>query len=923
MSLSLDATLRALNDCGCCAGLSADTPVQIENRPGLTAIAYRAGTHALFKESLLSRLTTFPLSSLRALTARDDDDFSVALLDAWAVVCDVLTFYQERIANEQYLRTATELVSTIELARLVDYRRQPGVAASVDLAFTLEEAPGALGQALGVGAVTQAVPSPPLRLALARGTKVQSIPGPGEQAQTFETVEPIEARAEWNAILPRLRQPQVLSASAPSVVLQGTATNLQPGQVLLIVTGPAAAALKRIRSITIDDQSKTTSVVLNPGGVFPPAFVRPVLPKGDLNTLAAKVSLTEQVVQSAIVSKAWSEEDLSAAVNMQGWDVEALAAAVKKQTAQPAPSALTRVFALRQRAAIFGHNAPKWGSLPASLRFGEVVKNSAKVDTVNPAVFPAPGWEDRTLDKDGTTQIFLDAVYPAATPGSLIALSPPSAAPGTEQVCRVTENVETTRADFAISAKVSRLAVDFVAPAVSKLASFKMRETTVFVQSEALSLADLPIPNAVGGESTVLNQLYLGLKAGHRVIVSGERVDLKGTRTSEACVLKEVVVENGFTVVTFQKGLVYQYLRPTVTINANVAPATHGEGVDEVLGSGNASQSFQQFALKQPPLTYVSAPTPSGGASTLGVRVNDILWHEVSTLLGQGPEDRVYVTRTGDDGKTTVLFGDGRAGARLATGQENVRATYRKGTGAAGLLPAHRITQLLSRPQGLKEATNPLSSAGGADPEGLDDVRRNAVLNIRTLGRIVSLRDYEDFARSFAGVAKSLATWTWSGSTRSVFVTIAGVNGAEVKRDSSLYVNLMKAMLEAGDPTVPLALESYTPRLFRLSGGVGIDPDYLPDKVLDAVAEQLRRTFAFEAREFGQPVALSEVVAAIQEVRGVVFVDLNELYRSDLAPGPDPNSVLLASAPRPGAENPAGAELLTLDPRPLALQVLP
>src|SRR5262245_54133332 len=48
-------------------------------------------------------------------------------------------------------------------------------------------------------------------------------PAPGEQAQTFETVEKIEARAEWNAIRPRLVQPQLLSKTMGSIVVQGTA----------------------------------------------------------------------------------------------------------------------------------------------------------------------------------------------------------------------------------------------------------------------------------------------------------------------------------------------------------------------------------------------------------------------------------------------------------------------------------------------------------------------------------------------------------------------------------------------------------------------------------------------------------------------------------------------------------------------------
>src|SRR5512147_1137707 len=78
------------------------------------------------------------LRPLFALTTRERYDPSIALLDAWAIVGDILTFYQERIANEGYLRTATERRSIIELARLVGYRLRPGVAATVYLAYTLD-----------------------------------------------------------------------------------------------------------------------------------------------------------------------------------------------------------------------------------------------------------------------------------------------------------------------------------------------------------------------------------------------------------------------------------------------------------------------------------------------------------------------------------------------------------------------------------------------------------------------------------------------------------------------------------------------------------------------------------------------------------------------------------------------------------------
>src|SRR5712692_8552350 len=137
--------------CGCCEGIQIVTPESEANRPGLSAIAYRVGTHATFFESMLARLSNLYLDvpasdggsalervyPLRRLTTREPSDPSIALLDAWATVADVLTFYQERIANEGYLLTATERRSILELAKLVGYKLRPGVSASVFLAFTV------------------------------------------------------------------------------------------------------------------------------------------------------------------------------------------------------------------------------------------------------------------------------------------------------------------------------------------------------------------------------------------------------------------------------------------------------------------------------------------------------------------------------------------------------------------------------------------------------------------------------------------------------------------------------------------------------------------------------------------------------------------------------------------------------------------
>ncbi len=153
----------------------------------------------------------------------------------------------------------------------------------------------------------------------------------------------------------------------------------------------------------------------------------------------------------------------------------------------------------------------------------------------------------------------------------------------------------------------------------------------------------------------------------------------------------------------FTTSLQYQYRRDSVKLYANVALATHGETVNETLGSGAARQAHQHFTLKHIPLTYVGAANETGAEAALEVRVNAIRWHETPTLYNAGANDRSYVLRMGKDSAGTIQFGDGRHGARLPTGQENLRAIYRKGIGATGNLKAGQLAQLLTRPLGLKD----------------------------------------------------------------------------------------------------------------------------------------------------------------------------------------------------------------------------
>jgi len=246
-----------------------------------------------------------------------------------------------------------------------------------------------------------------------------------------------------------------------------------------------------------------------------------------------------------------------------------------------------------------------------------------------------------------------------------------------------------------------------------------VRDTTIYANSEKLDLIDLPIEDNVAGDKLELDSMQIDLEMGQTAILTGERADLEGVIASEVVTFAGIFHTGHFTQLTFTRPLKNPYKRETVTLNANVAPATHGESRQEILGSGDAALAMQRFTIRQVPLTYVSAPVPSGSLSTLELRVNSVLWHETPDLYRIGSEDRNYILRHHDAGEASILFGDGAHGMRPPTGEENITATYRTGIGTDGLVNERQISLLLTQPLGVRNVTNPLAPTGAEDPEVL------------------------------------------------------------------------------------------------------------------------------------------------------------------------------------------------------------
>jgi predicted phage baseplate assembly protein len=409
----------------------------------------------------------------------------------------------------------------------------------------------------------------------------------------------------------------------------------------------------------------------------------------------------------------------------------------------------------------------------------------------------------------------------------------------------------------------------------------------------------------------------LGLHAGRRLIVSGVAVDGGKDLVHQATLVAVQSHAHG-SVLMITPPLPVPLKRGSVVVHANVALATHGETVSQILGAGDASRTFQRFDLKRAPLTYRSAGNESGADSEISVRVGEIEWAEKPTMFGADPAERAYTLNTDEQGRTLVVFGDGLRGARLPSGVNNVRATYRQGVGKAGNVRADQLTQLVTRPLGLKSVSNPAAAQGGTEPEGADQARRSMPIGTRTLGRTVSLLDYEDFARAFNGVAKAQAQVLHLPGGPTIAITVAGQDGAMLSDANPVWNHLWLALKHGGDPHVNIALLSHQPITFRVGLKVKRDPAYDLKPLLGAVEAALRTQYSFDVRSLGQPVWESDIIARVHSVPGVVAVDLDFLYRS--SPETEamraPHTRLLAGRMRVRDGVALAAELLTLDPEP-------
>ena len=340
--------------------------------------------------------------------------------------------------------------------------------------------------------------------------------------------------------------------------------------------------------------------------------------------------------------------------------------------------------------------------------------------------------------------------------------------------------------------------------------------------------------------------------------------------------------------------------------------------VDEDLGVVSAL-AWPRFRprLQQVPLTF-AAPYPYSGeglalrsataafawtpdqcvpavqslASTLNGTVET--WEFAPDMLAGtlGPDDRVFTVEAESDGSAYIRFGDNEHGVRPDPGT-SFSASYRIGNGSGGNVGARTIAHIVTTVAGISAVTNPMAASGGQAPESIEHVRQSAPFAFRTQERAVTESDYADVAERYPGVERAAATFRWTGSWYTVFITVDRIGGLAL---DDAFKNGLRNFIEyyrmAG---YDLEIESAISVPVDLSMHVCVEADYFQSDLRTALLKRFSSrpqpdgaVGLFSPGNFllGQPFYLSPLIAAAQAVDGVQSVRVTTFERQD-HPGDD------------------------------------
>lgn len=826
-------------------------PKAIFNRPGLTEILYRIGTYADMREHMFDHLNK--RAELAAWTHRGADDPGIALLEATAEVGDILTFYQQLYANEAYLRTADWVESVRELIQLTGYRLYPGVGSLAEFALTIK----------GGQAVT--VPE-------AFGFKV---PLAGQkQSAEFETSHELRA-------YPALSQFKLYQRRTGGGAISKNA-GLNRLEIQAVNTHQDSASLAKL------DLKAGDRLMIVPDA---PALETQGASYADQDPMEILiVQKVERILDRVVIYF-----DGSLRVNR--------------------PSSIT-AYPIGRSFRHFGYNAPNLTSVFNSTT-RSVSQEKTEFNRRMDIAQTAPSGQNNYYTSLAAIDIPLESeVNDLAAGGLLICEGMLKIGSAAFKLFSVVRKIDTVIVDSLVwgnitsPASVINLTEKLVTNTSLSTPTIDVRKfrchevvgpkltlrTPVEWGKGALNSAQL---NVYANEETIKALKGRALLLQHqdgrleRHVVSEQAAVMAAYSATANSSDEARLYTITLTQIPAFNGEDFDEAEPKIIVYGNLVKATQGKTETEVvLGSGDNRKTFQTFAIPKVPLTYLldqSQTPPPPQLPELNVYVNGVLWQPVDSFFNRQPKESIYVLRQDDEGKSWVQFGDGKNGARLPSGKNNVVAIYRTGVGANGAVETGEKVTASGKLIELGKIFMPAPAAGGDEAEDKENARVAAPGKMQSLGRLVSLADFEAEALALPGVQKARAAWEAPTGSMQLRLTVLSQknddSATETIRQAIQTANRCRGLARFSILAVP-GHRQYVYLNINLGHAANLrSPDVVMQvKAALGVSNDSFATdglFGLSQCAFGRNIHVSQIIAAVQQVSGVAWVKVIAAQRID------------------------------------------
>jgi hypothetical protein len=270
---------------------------------GLDALPRQLRSFSEVRRALLAAIPQQPaLSQWRAHTTQD---LGLMLIEMWAYVSDVLNFYDERIANEVYIRTAVRRPSLRKLVELLGYVPAPGLAATVTLA-ALAEGRTLVTLPTGTGFRSDAFTDPVTSTQQAPQVFEITKPATIDPIKNQWTIGPQPDNVSTQATPTEAAQGLTIGTSRSFLVFVTTGLGLAPGRLAMITAGgtPSPTQVVSITSFGGKDGKSYAEVALNPAVQIPASVSNPATIDVKVPTIFATVTQNKPSNNDPVLSGA-------------------------------------------------------------------------------------------------------------------------------------------------------------------------------------------------------------------------------------------------------------------------------------------------------------------------------------------------------------------------------------------------------------------------------------------------------------------------------------------------------------------------------------------------------------------------------------------------------------------------------------------